>query len=108
MKGSLFLAAVLALTLVSCAHREQSSLRAESLASLPANDGRAVFVKNCAHCHGVDARGDEGPDLHNLDESDTWIANRIRNGKKGQMTAFAGKLDDEQINAVVQYLRGLN
>jgi mono/diheme cytochrome c family protein len=45
--------------------------------------------------------------LHNLDESDTWIANRIRNGKKGQMTAFAGKLKEEEIAEVIEYLRGL-
>lgn len=69
--------------------------------------GRALFLKNCAHCHGADARGDEGPDLHNLDSTDEWIANRIQNGKKGQMTAFAGKLQRDEINAVVAYLRTL-
>jgi mono/diheme cytochrome c family protein len=26
--------------------------------------GRTLFLKNCAHCHGADAHGDEGPDLH--------------------------------------------
>ena len=24
-----------------------------------------MFLMNCAHCHGDDTRGDEGPDLHN-------------------------------------------
>ena len=70
-------------------------------------DGRTLFLKNCAHCHGASAHGDEGPDLHNLDESDDWIANRIRNGKRGQMTAFAGKLKPSEINAVIAYLRTL-
>jgi mono/diheme cytochrome c family protein len=73
----------------------------------PHSGGQAVFIKNCAHCHGSDGHGDEGPDLHNLDESDSWIANRIRNGKKGQMTAFAGKLEEDQINQVIGYLRTL-
>jgi mono/diheme cytochrome c family protein len=76
-------------------------------ASPPPDNGRALFLKNCAHCHGADARGDEGPDLHGLDESGEWIANRIRNGKKGQMTAFAGKLSAAEIDSVVLYLRGL-
>jgi mono/diheme cytochrome c family protein len=66
-----------------------------------------LFLKNCAHCHGADARGDEGPDLHNLDWTDEQIATRIRNGKKGQMTAFAGKFSPKQISDVVAYLRTL-
>ena len=40
--------------------------------------GRQLFLKNCAHCHGADAHGDEGPDLHNLDWTDEQIATRIR------------------------------
>lgn len=77
------------------------------LALADAADGRTVFLKNCAHCHGADARGDEGPDLHKLDESDSWIANRIRKGKAGEMTAFAGKLKEEDISNVIAYLRTL-
>ncbi len=69
--------------------------------------GRQLFLKNCAHCHGADAHGDEGPDLHNLDWTDEQIATRIRNGKKGQMTAFAGKFSPQQIRDVVAYLRTL-
>jgi cytochrome c oxidase cbb3-type subunit 3 len=70
--------------------------------------GQKLFLKNCAHCHGADARGDEGPDLHNLDWTDEQIAARIRNGKKGQMIAFAGKFSTEEINEVIAYLRTLN
>jgi mono/diheme cytochrome c family protein len=69
--------------------------------------GQQLFLRNCAHCHGADARGDEGPDLHNLDWTDEQIATRIRNGKKGQMTAFAGKFSAEDIRAVTGYLRTL-
>lgn len=69
--------------------------------------GRTLFLKNCAHCHGADARGDEGPDLHKLDLSDDWIANRIRKGKAGQMTAFAGKLQQQEIDALVRYVQSL-
>jgi len=72
-----------------------------------ADAGRQLFLKNCAHCHGADAHGDEGPDLHNLDWTDEQIATRIRNGKKGQMTAFAGKFSAQQIREVVTYLRTL-
>jgi mono/diheme cytochrome c family protein len=72
-----------------------------------APDGRVLFLKNCAHCHAADARGDEGPDLHKLELSDEWIGNRIRKGKAGEMTAFAGKLKDAEINALVKYVQSL-
>jgi mono/diheme cytochrome c family protein len=67
-----------------------------------------LFLENCAHFHGADdAHGDEGPDLHSLDWTDEQIATRIRNGKKGQMTAFARKLSADDIRAVIGYLRTL-
>ena len=75
--------------------------------AVPVAAGQKLFLKNCAHCHGADAHGDEGPDLHNLDWTDEQIATRIRNGKKGQMTAFAGKFSPDDIRAVIGYLRTL-
>jgi len=72
-----------------------------------ARAGRQLFLKNCAHCHGADAYGDDGPDLHHLDWTDEQIATRISNGKKGQMTAFAGKLSLQDTRKVIAYLRTL-
>ncbi len=72
-----------------------------------AMNGRALFLKNCAHCHGANAHGDDGPDLHKLDFTADWIANRIRKGKPGQMTAFAGKLQPAEIAALVVYVQSL-
>ena len=104
------------LTLISCVQSGASVGRAEPFAAAqptadsPTNRvaaGRTLFLKNCAHCHGADAHGDEGPDLHGLDWTDQQIATRIRNGKKGQMTAFQGKLKPEQINDLIVYLRTL-
>src|ERR1051326_2266830 len=69
--------------------------------------GRSLFLKNCAHCHGDDARGDEGPDLHGLTQSDAWIAKRIRNGVKGEMTAFGEKFGPQDIAALMAFLRTL-
>ncbi len=56
-------------------------------ASQPATgaiNGRTLFLRNCAHCHGATAHGDDGPDLHNLDFTDDWIANRIRKAKRAK------------------------
>ena len=73
----------------------------------PAVLGRTLFLKNCAHCHADDATGDEGPDLHGLDKSDEWIARRIRNGVKGEMTAFGEKFSQDDVKALIAYLRTL-
>jgi mono/diheme cytochrome c family protein len=70
-------------------------------------NGRTLFLRNCAHCHGATAHGEDGPDLHNLDFTDDWIANRIRKGKTGEMTAFAGKLPPSEIAALVAYVQSL-
>src|SRR5450755_1753371 len=71
-------------------------------------NGRTLFLRNCAHCHGADAHGDDGPDLHDLGFTGDWIASRIRKGKAGQMTAFAGKLQPAEIAALVAYVQSLN
>jgi mono/diheme cytochrome c family protein len=69
--------------------------------------GRQLFVMNCAHCHGDDARGDEGPDLHDLRKSDAGIRQVITAGIKGEMPSFAKKLAGEDVRAVTAYLRTL-
>ena len=71
------------------------------------NKGRVFFEMSCSHCHGDDARGDEGPDLHNLPISNARIAATIKKGIKGQMPAFAKKYGDPQTAALVSYLRSL-
>lgn len=71
-----------------------------------ATTGRTLFLKNCAHCHADDATGDDGPNLHGLEKSDEWIANRVRNGLKGKMTAFP-KFSQTDIDALIGYLRTL-
>ena len=81
---------------------------AASAVSAPASTGQQLYLRNCAHCHGADAHGDEGPDLHGLDWTDAQIAARIRNGKKGKMTAFGEKLSPHEISGVIAYLRTLN
>jgi mono/diheme cytochrome c family protein len=69
--------------------------------------GHALFLLNCAHCHGADARGDEGPDLHGVTKSDARIASLIKNGKKGEMPKFASKLTDSEVQALVAFVRSL-
>ena len=69
--------------------------------------GKKLFLMNCAHCHGDDASGDEGPDLRGVKKSDARIAQIITNGIKGEMPRFARKLRDEDVKLLIQFLHSL-
>jgi mono/diheme cytochrome c family protein len=72
-----------------------------------AAQGHSLFERSCAHCHGDDARGDEGPNLHSLVMSDARIARRIKEGVKGEMPRFGSKFNDADVAALIAYLRTL-
>lgn len=72
-----------------------------------AKRGYSLFDHNCAHCHGDDARGDEGPSLYNLAKSDARIITIIKRGIKGEMPSFAKKFSDTDVQALTAYLRSL-
>ena len=82
----------------------------EGLVSQPARtqEGYRLFLMNCAHCHGNDARGDEGPDLHDLSKSDARIHQVITGGIKGEMPSFGKKLGEPEIRQLTAYLRTLH
>jgi mono/diheme cytochrome c family protein len=69
--------------------------------------GHALFLDSCAHCHGADATGDEGPDLHNVQVSDRYISNIITHGIPHEMPSFAKKHDTADITALIAFVRSL-
>jgi mono/diheme cytochrome c family protein len=69
--------------------------------------GRVLYLGSCAHCHGADARGDEGPDLHGVQVSDRYITQIIRHGIPHEMPAFEKKHDANNIAALLAYVRSL-
>lgn len=84
---------------------------AHSAAALSA--GRNLFVNNCAACHGSDARG--APGFPNLADND-WlyggtpadIQTSITNGRGGIMPPLGASMKDDQLDAVVAYVRSLS
>lgn len=70
-----------------------------------ATDGPTIYANQCASCHGGDLGGGIGPALAPLDPTltDEDIASIITNGK-GTMPAY-GFLDDQQVAAVIDFLR---
>jgi mono/diheme cytochrome c family protein len=101
----LFIITAPMLVLVSCAQSGADDPPTRQTADGP--NGRMLFLRNCAHCHGADAHGNEGPDLHRLDWTSQQIVTRIQKGKAGQMTPFAGKLSPAEIDSLVAYVRML-
>jgi mono/diheme cytochrome c family protein len=84
-----------------------SNAQASQVMLAAATQGRHLFLMNCAHCHGDDAHGDEGPDLYDLHKSDARIHQVITGGIKGEMPSFAKKLGDPEIRELTAYLRTL-
>jgi mono/diheme cytochrome c family protein len=70
--------------------------------------GAKLFSLNCAHCHGIDATGDEGPDLHKVTKTDARIKSTILNGVKGEMPAFGKKLTEDDAVTLVAFIRSLS
>ncbi len=69
--------------------------------------GRKLFLDSCAHCHGADATGDEGPDLHDLQVSDRYIRNTITRGIPHEMPSFAKKHGAADLVALTAFVRSL-
>ena len=84
-----------------------SPTQAAAVLSKDAERGYTLFEQNCAHCHGDDARGDEGPDLHGVTKSDARITSIIKNGIKGEMPKFGTKLTDSDVRALIAFVRSL-
>jgi len=76
----------------------------EDTATGDAVAGEAVFDANCASCHGVGGTGgSSGPDLTAESEEAGEIEEIVRNGE-GDMPAYEGTLDDQEIADVVAYV----
>jgi high-affinity iron transporter len=88
-------------------------------APVSAADGGHLYAEQCSGCHGADGRGDGPaavaivPKPRNFRSPEFWSAGAearlgdvVRHGKPGtMMPPFAGLLNDEQIDAVIAFLR---
>jgi cytochrome c oxidase cbb3-type subunit 3 len=74
--------------------------------------GRQIFLSyNCYGCHGGLAGGAMGPSLRDTTwkygGTDSAIYHSIHDGRPMGMPPWAGRLDDRQIGAVIQYIRSI-
>ncbi len=103
----------------------KNRIRAAVVGVIVASAGAAAFAQDsgadtykakCAMCHAADGSGStpagkamkaipfSSPDLVNKSDADLIAATK---SGKGKMPAYAGKLTDSQITAVIAYIRTL-
>ena len=104
-RDSLICAAAIATGAISASARaRQDSQTAKPEDQSP---GKQLFEQRCSTCHGLDAGGAMGPNIQGVPfrlGADPVKA-VIKNGMGGGgMPAFAGQLDDAQIQQIVDYL----
>lgn len=77
-----------------------------------APDGAKLFSKNCAACHGDQGTGGIGVPLalasFQAAISDDYVRKTIRLGRPGRVMPAFTQLSDEEVDAVVRYVRSWN
>jgi len=79
-----------------------------AIATVP--DGSSLYEKNCVVCHGDSGRGGVGVPLglpsflKSVD--DDYLHKTIRMGRPGRVMPAFSKLNDEEVDAIVIYIRG--
>ena len=91
---------------------EQSSAEQTPAGSAKAAKGpldvNQLFASTCGWCHSNGGRSPgKGPQLMGTTLTDAEITNRIKNGKPGQMPAFGSAFSDDDIKAIIRYIREL-
>lgn len=69
-------------------------------------DGKSIFTANCGSCHTLSDAGTTGKVGPNLDDAKPpkdLVVDRVTNGQ-GVMPSFKDSLDDQQIQAVADYV----
>ncbi len=114
MKRSMYF--LLTLFVVGGAALSLRTLAQEKSAGGSGPDGSALFRSKCSMCHGLDGKG--FPAIKTPDFTDPKVqaaitdkemVTIIKEGKKGTaMAPFADKLKEDEIQALVKYIRSLN
>lgn len=66
------------------------------------SDGQQLFKKKCSLCHAIDKKK-LGPSVKTMSQDEGILLEVISQGRKS-MPAYAGKLGDEEIASLVDYL----
>ena len=75
-------------------------------------DGRSLYEENCAACHGLRGFGGVGVPLalegFQRVVTDEYLRKTIRLGRPGRVMPSFTRLSDEEVNAIIAYVRSWN
>jgi len=98
----------LALSLPVLGHAQPAAPAQPSEQDLANFDVKELFAGTCGFCHSDGGRvAGKGPQLMGDQHDDDFLRNRIKNGKPGAMPAFGATFNDQQIDAIIIYIRDL-
>ena len=96
MHRSITPAAIFALLMLTAGASAQSAV----------TEGAQIYATNCAECHGENlVSAGTIFDIKQLGPNDKERYMKVMTDGKGQMPAFVGTLDDEQIEKLWAYIR---
>jgi cytochrome c oxidase cbb3-type subunit 3 len=104
-----FLAAALLLSFGASSLRAMpKTIRQEGAKAPPAAglDGKELFEGSCARCHGLDAGGEDGPDIRGIPRvlGDQAVENIIKRGIPGTGMPAIYAMTDDEAAAIAKYL----
>lgn len=82
---------------------DKKETQEETINEALAAEGEKIVKSSCAGCHGVDLKGDLGPNLHNLSLSKEEIIEILIKGRKTMPPGSANGKEEE----VAEYLMTL-
>lgn len=107
-RAAVFLAASALALCITVAPRVAAQESASGAASGSAvAHGKDLFEENCSTCHGVDASGEDGPDLHGVPNSlgDAAVERIIHTGIRGSAMPAFFSLSAQDAADIVAFLR---
>ncbi|WP_136514062.1 cbb3-type cytochrome c oxidase subunit II [Geomonas edaphica] len=79
----------------------------DNLSVLP--EAQKLYAEHCAQCHGIELKGEVGPDLRDMDKPDAKVFATIYSGiTEGGMPAFGDTLGKERTWKLVTYLKSVH
>jgi cbb3-type cytochrome c oxidase subunit III len=105
--ASLCVVAALAFTGPAGARTPARRVRSQHSGPKASAAGRQVFLRNCARCHGADAKGKNGPRLVGKSLSLDEIERTVTDGRPPKMPSFGKQLSPAEVKAVSAYVRSL-
>ncbi|UFS71112.1 cbb3-type cytochrome c oxidase subunit II [Geomonas sp. RF6] len=68
-------------------------------------EGKELYAKNCAQCHGAELKGGVGPSLVDMDQPDSRVFQTIFAGTQSGMPPFGETLGKDRIWKIVTFIK---